>query len=125
MSVECRILVGLTLELESPLKSFAKCHTLEKKYPEIDEERYHTEDKEGKLLLVYDGMCGEFARLIQVDKYLDGGNLGEANEFVKLNMPAGVLNQELISRMSEIYKEYTGEYPKNSDFKYAMWSQWY
>lgn len=125
MSVECRVLTGLTLELEKPLKGFAKCHALEKKYPEIDEYNYHTEDREGKLLLIYDGMCGEFARLIQVDKYVDGGNLGDNNEFFELNMPAGVLNQDLISRMSEIYKEYTGEYPKNSDFKYAMWSQWY
>jgi hypothetical protein len=125
MSVECKVLVGLTLELESPLKSFAKCHDLERKYPELDECNYLIKDREGKLLLIYDGMCGEFARLIKVDKYIDGGNLGDANEFLELNMPAGVLSQELISKMSEIYKEYTGEYPKNSDFKYAMWSQWY
>lgn len=125
MSVECRIFTGLTLELESPLANFEKCHALEKKYPELDEYAYSTDEREGKLLLIYDGMCGEFARLIQVDKYIDGGMLGDANEFFELNMPAGVLNQELISKMSEIYKEYTGEYPKNSDFKYAMWSQWY
>ena len=125
MSVECRIFTGLTLELESPLANFEKCHALEKKYPELDEYTYDSDDREGKLLLIYDGMCGEFARLIQVDKYVDGGMLGDANEFFELNMSAGVLNQELISKMSEIYKEYTGEYPKNSDFKYAMWSQWY
>lgn len=125
MSVECRVLVGLTLELESPIESFKKCHDLEEKYPELDEYNHHIEDREGKLLLVYDGMCGEFARLIQVDKYIDGGNLGDSNEFFELNMPAGVLNQELISRMSELYKEYTGEYPKNTDFKYAMWSMWH
>lgn len=125
MSVECRIFTGLTLELESPLANFEKCHALEKKYPELDEYNYDADDREGKLLLIYDGMCGEFARLVQVDKYVDGGMLGDANEFFELNMSAGVLKQELISKMSEIYKEYTGEYPKNSDFKYAMWSQWY
>ena len=124
MSVECRVLTGLTLELEKPLKGFEKCHALEKKYPEIDEYNYHTGDREGKLLLIYDGMCGEFARLIQVDKDVDGGNLGNNNEFVEL-VPPRVFSQELISKMSEIYKEYTGEYPKNFDFKYAMWSQWY
>ena len=125
MSVECRILTGLTLEIDRDLKGFEKLHALEEKYPELDEYNYHRWDREGKLLLIYDGMCGEFARLIKVDKYKDGANLGDSNEFVELNMPAGTLNQELISKMSELYKEYTGEYPKNTDFKYAMWSQWY
>lgn len=125
MSVECRVLVGLTLELEKDIQSFKKLHELEEKYPELEEYTYHIDDREGKLLLVYDGMCSEFARLIMVDKYIDGGSLGDSNEFFVLNMPSGVLSQELISRMSELYKEYTGEYPKNSDFKYAMWSQWY
>ena len=125
MSVECRILTGLTLELDRDLEGFEKLHALEEKYPELDEYNYHRKDREGKLLLIYDGMCSEFARLIKVDKYIDGGSLGDSNDFVDLNMPAGTLNQELISKMSELYKEYTGEYPKNSDFKYAMWSQWY
>ena len=125
MSVECRILTGLTLELEKPLKGFEKCHALEEKYPELDEYNYHRWEREGKLLLIYDGMCGEFARLIKIDKYKDGANLGDCNEFIQLNMPEGTLTQELISKMSGLYKEYTGEYPKNSDFKYAMWSQWY
>jgi hypothetical protein len=125
MSVECRVLTGLTLELERDIQSFEKLHELEEKYPELDEYTYHRDDREGKLLLIYDGMCSEFARLIMVDKYIDGGSLGDSNEFFELNMPSGVLNQELISKMSETYKEYTGEYPKNTDFKYALWSQWY
>jgi hypothetical protein len=125
MSVEYRVLTGLTLELERDIQSFKKLHELEEKYPELDEYNYHSDDREGKLLLIYDGMCSEFARLIMVDKYIDGGSLGDSNEFFELNMPSGVLSQELISKMSEIYKEYTGEYPKNTDFKYALWSQWY
>lgn len=125
MSVECRVLTGFTLELERDIQSFKKLHELEEKYPELDEYTYHRDDREGKLLLIYDGMCSEFARLIMVDKYIDGGSLGDGNEFFELNMPSGVLSQELISKMSEIYKEYTGEYPKNTDFKYALWSQWY
>lgn len=125
MSVECRVLTGLTLELERDIQSFKKLHELEEKYPELDEYAYHSDDREGKLLLIYDGMCSEFARLIMVDKYIEGGSLGDSNEFFELNMPSGVLSQELISKMSEIYKEYTGEYPKNSDFKYALWSQWH
>lgn len=127
MSVECRILVGLTLEFARDLKheDFRKVEAFTEKHPELDEYNYHSDDREGKLLLIGDGMDGDFLRLIKVDKLIDGGSIGDANEFVELNIPSGVLNQELITKMSELYKEYTGEYPVNTDFKYAMWSQWY
>lgn len=127
MSVDSRVIVGLTLELGSNLTAadFKRLHALEEKYPEIDEFNHDRKDREGKLLLVYDGMCSQFARLVFVDKHIDGGNLGHKNGYYELNMPHGILSQELIHKMSELYKEYTGEYPKNTDFKYAMWSQWY
>ena len=127
MSVSCRIIEGLTLELDTCLtaENYKKLHELEEKYPEIDEYNWDRKDREGKLLLIYDGMCSQFARLVFVKEYIEGGNLGSKNRYYELNMPECVLNQELISQMSELYKEYTGEYPKNSDFKYAMWSQWY
>ncbi len=125
MSVECRILTGLTIELERDLNGFEKLHALEEKYPELDEYNYHREDREGKLLLVYDGMCGEFARLIKVDKYLDGANLGDSNEFVELPAPNSVFDPALIEKMSKLYEEYTGKPATLADFKYAMWSQWY
>lgn len=126
MSVDCRIFVGLTLEFARDLshEDFRKVEVFTEKYPELDEYNYNRGDLEGKLLLVGDGMNGDFLRLIKVDKVIDEGSLGEANEFIQLNMPVDTLNQELISKMSEIYKEYTGEYPKNTDFKYATWSQW-
>lgn len=123
MSVESRVLVGLTLELEGEIDDFGKLHNFEEKYPELDEYNYHTDDREGKLLLVYDGMCGEFARLIQVDKYIDGGSLGDANEFFELAAPP--FDPEIVDKMMSLYKEYTGKTAMPSDFKYAMWSQWY
>ena len=126
MSVDSRIYVGLTLELGSNLTAadFKRLHALDAKYPEIEEDRYHTEDREGKLLLVYDGMCGDFARLIFVDKLIEGGSLGDANEFIELPAP-GKFNPELIEKMFDIYEEYTDTRPATTDFKYAMWSQWY
>ena len=127
MSVDSRVIVGLTLELDTALTAanYAKLHELEEKYPEIDEFNHDRKDREGKLLLIYDGMCSQFARLVYVDKYIDGGNLGHKNGYYELNMPHGTLSQELIHKMSELYKEYTGEYPKNTDFKYALWSYWF
>ena len=126
MSVDCRIVVGLTLEFARNLthEDFRKCWEFTDKYPELDEYNYHYDEREGKLLLIGDGMSGDFLRLVQADRIIEDGSLGDANEFFELNMPADYLNQPLITKMSELYKEYTGEYPKNTDFKYAMWSQW-
>jgi hypothetical protein len=66
-------------------------------------------------------MNGSFLRLVKVDKIIEEL---EEFDFVQLNMPTGALGQNLIGQMSELYKEYTGEHPKNSDFKYAVWTQW-
>lgn len=126
MSVSSRILVGLTIEFARDLKhaDFAKVHEFENKYPELDEYNYDYKEREGKLLLVSDGMSGEFARLIQIDKYIDGGNMGDSNEFMELVPPNRVFNQELIDKMSKLYEEFTGKPATLADFKYAMWSQW-
>ena len=126
MSIECRILVGLTVEFARELnhEDFRKCHAFTEKYPELDEYEYDREDREGKLLLISDGMNGEFLRLIQVEKYIDGGNLGDTNEFIELSSP-GPFNPELVAKMRALYEEYTGKTMEPKDFKYAMWSQWY
>ena len=120
MSVDCRIVVGLTLEFPGAV-DFRKAEAFTEKHPELDEYKYRFDEKEGKLLLIGDGMNGDFLRLVKVDKIIEEL---EDFDFVPLNMPSGVLNQELISQMSELYKEYNGEYPKNTDFKYAVWTQW-
>ena len=120
MSVDCRIVVGLTLEIPGKI-DWDKVEEFTHKHPELDEYKYHRDEKEGKLLLIGDGMNGSFLRLVKVDKIIE--DLYEF-DFVQLNMPTGVLGQNLIGQMSELYKEYTGEYPKASDFKYAAWSQW-
>lgn len=128
MSVSCRLFIGLTLELGSDLTAadFKKLHNLEDRYPEIDEYTYDIKDKEGKLLLIYDGMNDDFARLIQVDKCIRGGNLGKGeSQVIELPAPNHVFNPELITKMSSIYEEYTGKLPEVKDFKYAMWHQWY
>lgn len=125
MSVDCRIVVGLTLEFARNLthEDFRKCGEFTDKYPELDEYNYHYDEREGKLLLIGDGMSGDFLRLVKADKIIEGGSLGDANEFYEL-IPSQVFEQDLIDQMRELYKEYTGEYPKNSQLVYAMWSQW-
>ena len=119
MSVDCRIVVGLTLEFPGTV-DFEKVDAFTEKYPELDEYNYRFDEKEGKLLLIGDSMNGDFLRLVKVDRIIDEL---EEFDFIPLNTPSDALNQELISQMSELYKEYNGEYPKNTDFKYAMWTQ--
>lgn len=126
MSVECKMYVGFTVELAKNLThaDFRKCDEFTDKYPELDEYRYPDDEKEGKLILVADGMNGDFLRLIKVDKYIDGASLGDANEFVELKTP-GVADPELMHQIEIIYEAYTGEKLNLKDVKYAMWSQWY
>ena len=90
----------------------------------MDEYNYDSKDREGKLLLICDGMSGQFCRLVQVDKYVDGGNLGPTNEYIKLPTPAQVISPELLEKMFKLYKEYTGRHAFLQDFEYAMWSMW-
>lgn len=127
MSVECRIITGLTIELGKDLTSadFKKLHAFEEKYPELDEYNYNSKDREGKLLLIYDGMSSDFARLVMVDKYIDGGNLGDYNEFIELPMAGVPVNIEVVNKMTALYEEYTGEKFNPDKLTYAMWSQWY
>ena len=127
MSISSRIITGLTLELGRNLTSadFKKLHALEEKYPELDEYNYDYKDREGKLLLIYDGMSSDFARLVQVDKYIDGGNLGDGNEFIELPLSDQMLEMPVVQKMIALYEEYTGEKFKSDMLKYAMWSQWY
>lgn len=126
MSVECRLYVGLTLEIKKDLTAadFNKYHEFIEKHPGLDEYEYYSTNKEGKLLLISDGMNGDFLRLIKVDRFIDGGSLGDANEIIELPVTIDCFDKELIGKMVDIYVEYTGTQPTLADFKYAIWSQW-
>jgi hypothetical protein len=59
-----------------------------------------------------------------VDKYIEGGNIGYSTEMFELASPKNMFNPEIISKMSDVYEEYTGNEPTLAEFKYALWSQW-
>ena len=133
MSVECRIVVGLTIDLfdkELSHKDFDRIHEFTDKHPELDEYKCRYDERKGKPLLIYDGMCGDFARLVWVDKIIDPGMLGESNEYIRLPMPAGIESQYFITQhiceLIRYWEEFTGkEYDFNKPLvDYAMWSQW-
>ena len=119
MSVDCRIVVGLTLNIPGKI-DWDKVDEFTNKYPELDEYKYCFDEREGKLLLIGDGMNGSFLRLVKVDRIIE-----ELEEFDFVGLPINnVPNPDLINKMSDLYKEYTGTKPNPEDFKYALWSQW-
>lgn len=125
MSVESRLYVGFTVELAKNLSSadFKKAEAFVDKFPELDEYKYWKEEKEGNLILVTDGMNGDFARLILVDKFKDDATLGDGNEFIELTPRA--LSPEEQKMFEIVYSAYTGKPLDPKDLKYAMWNQWY
>ncbi len=124
MSVSCRIFVGPTIELARDLKQedFRKADDFMNKHPELDEYVGDTGNLEGRILLIGDGMDGEFLRLVLVHALIDGASLGSSNEFKELK---GTADFKMIDKMIDLYEEYTGKAFEETDLKYAMWSQWY
>ena len=130
MSTRSKLFIGLTLELGTNLSSadFKKLHAIEEKYPELDEYNYEPKDREGKILLIYDGMNGDFARLVWPDKVIEPGMLGEGNEFIESYIPSPMSDPDIgtkITTLVELYEEFTGEPCGRERVKYAMWSQWF
>lgn len=123
MSVNCRIFVGPTIELARNLahEDFRKADDFMSKHPELDE-YVGDYNLEGRILLIADGLDGEFLRLIYVKAFQDEASLGSANEFKELE---GTADFKVIDKMIDLYEEYTGKEFEESDLKYAMWSQWY
>jgi hypothetical protein len=124
MSVSCRIFIGPTIELARDLKQedFRKADDFMSKHPELDEYVGDTGNLEGRILLIGDGMDGEFLRLVLVHAFIDGESLGGSNEFKEFE---GTADFKMINRMIDLYEEYTGKEFVETDLKYAMWSQWY
>ena len=119
MSVDCRIVVGLTLEFPGKI-NWDKVEEFTHKYPELDEYKYRSDEREGKLLLIGDGMNGSFLRLVKVDRIIE-----ELEEFDFVSLPINNSpSPDLINKMSALYEEYFGTKPNSTDFKYAAWSQW-
>jgi hypothetical protein len=125
MSVESRIIVGHTINITYALTQddFEKSDAFISKYPELDEYNYRWNEKEKKVLMIADGMNGDYLRLVHVDKIIDGGNTGD-EDWVDLPKPA-LPSKEVAERMAALYKEYTGRELTEKDIHYAMWTQWY
>lgn len=126
MSVDSRIFIGWTVELETKLKHehYRKLDNFIETHEELDEYMYPDEKKLGKTLIIVDGMNGDFARLVKVDKFKDNSSLGDGHEFSELGHSFKI-DDETLETFKTIYREYKGEELDPANVKYAIWNQWY
>jgi hypothetical protein len=115
MSVECEAYVGYTVTLKTNLNGddfdffneFLETH-----------DEYNQYDCKDKVLLVVDGMCGEYARLVFVDYKLDEYWCEGKNYFILRDSP---IPEEIYN---ELNKAYNVLYNKDLDveqIEYALW----
>lgn len=115
MSVRCEQYIGYTITLKTDLK-----HEDFDFFNEFTEEHmeYNQYDCKGKVLLVIDGMCGEYARLVFVDNDIKD-SWTDGDEYIVLRnsaVPDDIYN--------ELNKAYRLMYDKDLDkdlIEYALW----
>ena len=115
MSVSCEAYIGYTVTLKRNLtgedfdffSEFSETHG-----------EYNQYDCKGKVLLVVDGMCGEYARLVFVDEHIEECWIEGKDYFILRNhaIPANVYEE-----LSKAYKFLYGEELDKELIEYALW----
>jgi hypothetical protein len=115
--------VGPTVEIQRNIKhsDFKKYHQFIEEHSDLEDNYDRLHEPGDKLILFVDGMNGEYLRLTYVQKITENAHIDNGSNMVELNTP---IDAEVISKMKEIYQEYTGEMFDESLIKYAMWTQW-
>lgn len=122
MSVTCEQFIGYTLTLKTKLKheDFEFFHEFISKHPEYD--YYNKGNKEGQIILVVDGMNGEYARLIFVEKHIYNCNYNEDPCYIKYSSERPSL--EIYAALARAYEEMYGtplEESSTNKIEHALW----
>lgn len=115
MSVNCKQYIGYTVTLKTDLK-----HEDFNFFNEFIEEHseYNQYDCKGKVLLVTDGMHGEYARLVFVDEYIDD-SWTDGKEYLVLRKSP--VPDDVYSELNKAHKAlYNKELDKDT-VEYALW----
>ena len=124
MSVDCRVIIGPTVEIQRNLshKDFAKYHAFIEDHPEL-EDTYDRLHKPGdKLILFVDGMNGRYLRLTYVQQMKDGAHIDQSSTMNEMNV---LIDRDIVRQMQNVYQSYTGEYLSEDQIKYSIWTMWY
>ena len=115
MSVSSEQYIGYTVNLKTDLKSedFDFFGDFTTKYEEYDQYK-----GKGKVLLIVDGMCGTYARLIFIDKCLQE-SWSEDEDYIVLR--SSPVPEEVYSELNKPYKILYGKDLDRDLIEYALW----
>lgn len=117
MGIETDIYIGFTIGLElNEQKDYEFYRKIVDEYPELD--KYNS-----KVHLVIDGMNGDYARLIFIEKKIDGCYCDELDYF-KVNHNIEI-PEEIYSELNKYYKVIMGDELSRDKIDYAIWAHWY
>ena len=115
MSVSCEGFVGYTVTLKTNLNSydfeffndFSEAHS-----------EYNQYDCKGKVLLVVDGMCAEYARFVFVDEHIKECWI-EGKDYFSLKSPA--IPDNVYEELNKAYESMYGKELDKNSIEYAFW----
>ena len=118
MSVSCEAYIGYTVTLKENLDNedfdffwdFLEPHG-----------EYNQYDCKGKVLLVTDGMNGEYARLVFVDEHIEECWI-EGKDYLPLKSPS-VIPDNVYEKLNKAYKAMYGGELDEGLIEYALWFQ--
>lgn len=118
MSVSCEAYIGYTVTLKENLNSddFDFFNEFIEEHSE-----YNQYDCKGKVLLVTDGMCGEYARLVFVDEHIEECWI-EGKDYFPLKSPSAIPDN-VYEELNKAYKAMHGGELDEGLIEYALWFQ--
>ena len=117
MSVSCEAYVGYTVTLKTNLNSDDFDFFMDFSESHSEYNQYHSK---GKVQLVVDGMCGEYARLVFVDEHIEECWI-EGKDYFPLKSLA--VPDNVYEELNKAYKTMYGGELDEGLIEYALWFQ--
>lgn len=127
MSVYTEQIIGFTVTLKKDLtqEDFEFFNGLEDKYKEFafngEYSQWGRGIKPNKVLLIVDGMCGEYARLVYV---IHTQEVSIDNDGYFL-LKGGDITNEVYDNLNKAYQMIYGEQLDKNKIEYALWYYWH
>ena len=123
MSVDIEKIKGFTITLKENLthEDFEFFENVEKKYKEFAyREKYSQYGmKPNQVALVVDGMNGDYARLVYIEKTAEVYDVDYDEIYIPLKQKE--ITEEIYNEMNECYKMIYGEDLDKDKIEYALW----
>ena len=118
MSVRCEAFIGYTVTLKTNLKSddWELIEEFEEKHNEYD--FYNYREREGKVLLVVDGMNGLYARFVYVDEHIEECWI-DGKDYFPLRSQS--VPNDIYEKINKAYRDMYGKDLDKGLIEYALW----